>query len=96
VEQELTAARQRQALLHDLATTPCLHLQYRNPVVDLIEIKGGLRGGVYTPTHYEWVVYHSGGWEVVDSAGARQSTVPLYLPGCPPAAAAPPRTPERQ
>jgi hypothetical protein len=64
--------------------------------VDLIEIKGGVRGGVYTPTHHEWVVYHSGAWEVVESAGLRQSTLPRYVPGCPPPAGVPQKTPERQ
>jgi outer membrane biogenesis lipoprotein LolB len=96
-EQELATAQQRQALLQDTQhVTPCLHLQYRNPVVDRIEIKGGLRGGVYTPTHYEWVVYHSGAWEVVDSAGSRQSAVPRHPLGCLPPAAAPWRIPEQQ
>ena len=75
--------------------TPCLHLQYRNPVVNRIEIKGGLHGGMYTPTHYEWVVYHSGAWEVVDSAGSRQSAVPRRPLGCLPPAAVPRRTPEQ-
>jgi hypothetical protein len=95
-EQELAAAQQHQALLQDAQhAAPCLHLQYRNPVVDLIEIKGGLRGGVYTPTHYEWVVYHSGAWEVVDSAGYRQSAVPRHPLGCLPPAV-PQRPAERQ
>jgi len=90
VEQDLAAAQQRRALLQDAsAATPCMHLQYRNPVIDLIEIKGGLRGGVYTPTHHEWVVYHSGAWEVVDSAGLRQSPIPQYAPGCLPPAGFP-------
>ena len=96
-EQELAATQQRQALLQDMQhVMPCLHLQYRNPVVDRIEIKGGLRGGVYTPTHYEWVVYHSGAWEVVDSAGSRQSAVPRHPLGCLPPATIPQRPPERQ
>jgi hypothetical protein len=86
-----------QVVLRDLhASTPCLHLQHRNPVVDVVEIKGGLRGGVYTPTHYEWVVYHSGAWEVVDSAGQRLSAVPGQPLGCPPTAGTlPPQHPER-
>jgi hypothetical protein len=96
VEQDLAAAQQQRALLQDTsAATPCMHLQYRNPVIDLIEIKGGLRGGVYTPTHYEWVVYHSGAWEVVDSAGLRQSPIPQYVPGCLPPAGVPRQTLER-
>jgi hypothetical protein len=60
----------------------CMHLAYRNPVVDRILIPGGLRGGVYIPTHYEYVVYQTGRWEVVSSVGNPQTTMPAFPPGC--------------
>ena len=40
------------ALWSEVQSAPsCGHFQYRNPVVDRVEITGGLYGGVYTPTH---------------------------------------------
>ncbi len=66
----------------DPLASACTHLAYRNPVVDRILIPGGLRGGVYIPTHYEYVVYQTGRWEVVSSVGNPQTTMPAFPPGC--------------